>query len=271
MAISVKAGTQRPRRAPWSALLQGEAVLAPLIFVVAVGAWEALTRGLGVPDYILPGPSLIARALVNGLLAGTLLYHLWQTLAEILLGFLLGSSLGLVFGALIAEFALVRKGLYPYIVAFQAMPKIAIAPLLIMWLGYGIFSKVVIAALVAFFPLLVNVIAGLDSIDQDKLDLMNSFDASRWDTFRMVKVPHGLPYVFAGLDVAIVFSVLGAIVGEFVGSQRGLGNRLLELSFAMDIPGVFSILIVLSVLGVGLHLIVVTIWKRVVFWMEPQP
>jgi NitT/TauT family transport system permease protein len=116
----------------------------------------------------------------------------------------------------------------------------------------------------------VNVIAGLDSIDQDKLDLMNSFDASRWETFKLVKVPHGLPYVFAGLDVAIVLSVLGAIVGEFVGSQRGLGNLLLVLSFAMDIPGVFSVLIVLSVLGVGLHLIVVVVWKRVVFWMEPH-
>ncbi len=242
----------------------------PLIFVVVVGAWEALTRAFRLPEYILPEPSLIARALANGLLGGTLLYHLWQTLAEILLGFLLGSSLGILFGALIAEFALVRKCLYPYVVAFQSMPKIAIAPLLIMWLGYGLTSKVVIAALVAFFPLLVNVIAGLDSIDQDKLDLMDSFDASRWDTFRMVKVPHGLPYVFAGLDVAIVFSVLGAIVGEFVGSQRGLGNRLLELSFAMDIPGVFSILIVLSVLGVAFHLIVVAAWKRVVFWMEPQ-
>src|SRR3972149_4813064 len=115
--------------------------------------------------------------------------------------------------------------LYPYNGAFRAMPKIAIAPLLIMWLGYGIFAKVVIAALVAFFPLLVNVIAGLDSIDQDKLDLMNSFDASRWETFKMVKMPHGLPYVFAGLDVAIVFSILGAIVGEFVENRRGLGTR----------------------------------------------
>lgn len=270
MAISVLAAAPR-RRLAWSATLQCEAVLVSLIFVVVVGAWEALTRALGIPDYILPGPSLIARALVNGLRAGTLLYHLWQTLAEILLGFLLGSALGIAFGAFIAEFPLVRKGFYPYVVALQSMPKIAVAPLLIMWLGYGITSKVVIAALVAFFPLLVNVIAGLDSIDQEKLDLMDSFDASRWDTFRMVKVPQALPYVFAGLDVAIVFSILGAIVGEFVGSQRGLGNRLLELSFAMDISGVFSILIVLSVLGVAFHLIVVAVWRRVVFWVEPQP
>lgn len=271
MAINVRAGTAPGRKAPLPAMLQRETVLVPLIFVLVVGAWQLLTWGFGIADYILPGPAAIFRALLNGLLAGTLLYHLWQTLAEILLGFLLGSSLGILFGSLIAEFPLVRKCFYPYVVAFQSMPKIAIAPLLIMWLGYGIFSKVVIAALVAFFPLLVNVIAGLDSIDQEKLDLMNAFDASRWDTFRMVKVPHGLPYVFAGLDVAIVFSVLGAIVGEFVGSQRGLGNRLLELSFAMDIAGVFAILIILSLLGVGFHLLVVAIWKRVVFWMEPQP
>lgn len=244
-------------------------MLVPLVFVAVVGVWQFSTSFFKIPVYLLPGPYAILRALINGLMSGMILYHFWQTLAEIVFGFLLGSSLGILFGALISQFSLVRRCIYPYIVAFQSMPRIAIAPLLILWLGYGIFSKVVIAALVAFFPLLVNVIAGLDSIDQEKLDLMNSFDATRWQTFKMVKVPHALPYIFAGLDIAIIFSILGAIVGEFVGSQRGLGNRLLELNFAMDIAGVFSILIILSLMGVGLHLAVVKVWKKVVFWMEP--
>jgi NitT/TauT family transport system permease protein len=150
------------------------------------------------------------------------------------------------------------------------MPKIAIAPLIIVWFGFGIGSKVVIAATVAFFPVLVNVIVGLKTIDQSKLDLMRSLDATRWQTFRMVKLPNALPFVFAGLDVAVVFSVLGAIVGEFVGAQQGLGNLILQFNFSLDIAGVFAVLILLSVLGVALHLIMQALQKRLIFWAEPE-
>ena len=150
------------------------------------------------------------------------------------------------------------------------MPKIAIAPLIVVWFGFDTSSKVVIAATVAFFPVLVNVIVGLKTIDAGKLELMRSLNASRWQTFRLVQFPNALPFVFAGLDIAIVFSVLGAIVGEFVGAQRGLGNLILQFNVSLDIAGVFAVLVMLSVMGVALHLVMQAIQKRVIFWAEPD-
>ena len=150
------------------------------------------------------------------------------------------------------------------------MPKIAIAPLIVVWFGFDTSSKVVIAATVAFFPVLVNVVVGLKTIDAGKLELMRSLRATRWQTFRLVQFPNALPFVFAGLDVAIVFSVLGAIVGEFVGAQRGLGNLILQFNMTLDIAGVFAVLIMLSLMGVALHLIMQAIQRYVIFWAQPN-
>ena len=139
-----------------------------------------------------------------------------------------------------------------------------------VWFGFDTSSKVVIAATVAFFPVLVNVVVGLKTIDAGKLELMRSLRATRWQTFRLVQFPNALPFVFAGLDVAIVFSVLGAIVGEFVGAQRGLGNLILQFNMTLDIAGVFAVLIMLSLMGVTLHLIMQAIQRRIIFWAEPD-
>jgi NitT/TauT family transport system permease protein len=245
-------------------------LLIPLVLVVFVSLWEWTVRGFEVPPYIAPAPSAVVASLVGGLRSRLYLEHFWVTLYEALLGFLIAAGAGITVGAVIAQFRLVEKTLYPYLVALQTMPKIAIAPLIIVWFGFGISSKVVIAATVAFFPVLVNVIVGLKTIDQSKLDLMRSLNATRWQTFRMVKLPNALPFVFAGLDVAVVFSVLGAIVGEFVGAQQGLGNLILQFNFSLDIAGVFAVLILLSVLGVALHLIMQALQKRLIFWAEPE-
>ena len=244
--------------------------LIPLVFVVFVLGWEWIVRAFKVQAFIVPPPSAIWRALVGGLSSRLFLDHFWVTLYETLLGFLIAAFAGIVLGAVIAQFRVVEKTFYPYLVALQTLPKIAIAPLIIVWFGFGISSKIVIAAMVAFFPVLVNVIVGLKTIDQSKLDLMRSLNASRWQTFRMVKFPNALPFVFAGLDIAIVFSVLGAIVGEFVGAQKGLGNLILQYNFALDIAGVFAVLILLSVLGVALHLVMQFVQKRLIFWSEPE-
>jgi ABC-type nitrate/sulfonate/bicarbonate transport system permease component len=146
--------------------------------------------------------------------SGLYLSNFWVTLCEALLGFVIAAVTGIMLGAVIAQFRLMEQTFYPYLVALQTLPKIAIAPLIIVWFGFGISSKVIIAATVAFFPVLVNVIVGLKTIDPAKLDLMRSLRASRWQTFRLVTFPNALPFVFAGLDIAVVFSVLGAIVGE---------------------------------------------------------
>ena len=144
----------------------------------------------------------------------------------------------------------------------------AIAPIIVIWFGYGVSSKIVITATIAFFPLLANTIVGLRAAPAEQIELMIAFTASRWQVFRLARLPQALPYIFVGLDVAIVLSVIGAIVGEFVGAQAGLGYLILQKNFNMDMAGVFAILIVLSAMGIGLHLLVNVIQRRVVFWME---
>jgi len=257
------------RRAPGAFIRQRPHLpLVPLVLVVFVLGWEGIVRAWQVPEFLVPAPSAIGRALMAGLTSRLYLDHFGVTLYESLLGFVIAAAAGIAFGTVIAQFRVVEQTLYPYLVALQTLPKIAIAPLLIIWLGFGLTSKVVIAALVAFFPILVNVIVGLKTVDASKLDLMRSLDASRWQTFRYVTFPNALPFVFAGLDIAIVFSVLGAIVGEFVGSQRGLGNLILQFHTSLDVAGMFAVLLLLAVLGVGLHLAIQAIQRRVIFWAQ---
>ena len=257
------------RRAPGAFIRERPHLpLVPLVLVVVVLAWESMVRIWRIPEFLVPAPSAIGRALMAGLTSRLYVDHFGVTLYESLLGFLIATAGGIACGTLIAQFRVVERTLYPYLVALQTLPKIAIAPLLIVWLGFGITSKVVIAALVAFFPILVNVIVGLKTVDASKLDLMRSLDASRWQTFRYVTFPNALPFVFAGLDIAIVFSVLGAIVGEFVGSQRGLGNLILQFHTSLDIAGMFAVLLLLAALGVGLHLLIQAIQRRVIFWSQ---
>ena len=244
--------------------------LIPLVFVVAVALWEWVVRAWNVPAFLAPAPSAVVASLAGGIQSRLYVEHFWVTLYEALLGFLIAAGSGILIGAVIAQFRLVERTLYPYLVALQTLPKIAVAPLIIVWFGFGISSKIIIAATVAFFPVLVNVIVGLKTVDQSKLDLMRSLKATRWQTFRLVQFPNALPFVFAGLDIAIVFSVLGAIVGEFVGAQRGLGNLILQFNVSLDIAGVFAVLLLLSVMGVALHLIMQAIQRRVIFWAEPE-
>lgn len=253
----------------WDRLRQKpEVPLSILLFVVIVGGWEAAVRVFDIPKIIVPAPSAVAVALWQTFQSGDMLPQFAVTAYETLAGFVLGAAFGLVTGALVSQFPLLERTLYPYIVAFQTLPKVAIAPIIVIWFGYGTSSKVVITATIAFFPLLANTIVGLRAVPQEQVELMVAFTASRWQVFRKARVPQALPYIFVGLDVAIVLSVIGAIVGEFVGSQAGLGYLIMQKNFNMDMPGVFAILIVLSVFGIGLHMAVNAVQRRVVFWMD---
>ena len=245
-------------------------VLVPAVFVVGVALWEWAVRQWGVPAFIAPPPSAVWRSLAGGLRTGLYVEHFLVTLWEALAGFGIAAVSGIVLGALVAQSRLVERTVYPYLVALQTLPKIAIAPLIIVWAGFGLSSKVIIAALVAFFPVLVNVIVGLKTVEPAKIELMRSLRANRWQTFRLVTFPNALPFVFAGLDIAVVFSVLGAIVGEFVGAQQGLGNLILQFNVSLDIAGVFAVMILLAVLGIALHLVMQVIQRRVIFWAQPD-
>jgi NitT/TauT family transport system permease protein len=194
----------------------------------------------------------------------------WVTLTETLLGFAFGSLLAFALGIAVALSRRTEYFLYPFIVMFQAMPKVALAPLIIIWFGLGLTSKVVSAALVAFFPLMVNTIVGLRSADEDRINLMRSLAATRGQIFWMLQLPNAMPYIFAGLEIAMIFALIGAIVAEFVGAQSGLGMLMQSMNFTMDVAGQFSVLLILSVLGLLLNTLVNQVRRRVLFWDPSQ-
>ena len=241
-----------------------EWLLTPAVFIVFIALWEAIIHFYEVPIYIMPAPSNVALALANT----HYLDNALTTLSEALLGFLLAAFAGVALGALIAQFPLLEKTLYPYLIAIQTTPKIAVAPLFIMWFGFGMTSKVIIAGTIAFFPILVNVISGLRSTDPARIELMRSLRATRWQIFTMVRLPGALPMIFAGLNVAIIFSILGAIVGEFLGSRKGLGNAIMQMNVNLDTAGVFATLFVLSMIGVSLHLLMGYLQRKALFWAD---
>jgi NitT/TauT family transport system permease protein len=240
------------------------------IVVAFLAVWEGFVRLLEIPAYILPAPTSVAMAIYRGTVSGLYVDHLWVTLGETLLGFVLGSIIALALGTIIALSRRVEYFFYPFIIMFQAMPKVALAPLIIVWFGLGLTSKVVQAAFTAFFPLMVNTIAGLRSADEDRVALMRSLDASEFQIFRMLRVPSALPFIMAGFEIAMVLSLIGAIVAEFVGAQAGLGMLITSMTFTMDVAGQFSVLILLSVLGLVLNSIIVEVRKRVLFWDPSQ-
>jgi NitT/TauT family transport system permease protein len=240
--------------------------LTVVFFLGSMALWEAAVRVLHVPPFVLPAPSAVAVALWRGLSSGLYLKHLWYTLLETLLGFLVGSALGFGLGTAVAMSRWVEYFLYPYIVMFQSLPKIALAPLIVIWFGLGLASKVVNAGLVAFFPLLVNTMVGLRSADEDRVSLMRSLAASDRQIFWMLRLPNALPFVMAGLDIAMIFALIGAIVGEFVGATAGLGMLIQSMNFTMDVSGQFSVLLVLSFVGLGLSRAIQLVRRRVLFW-----
>lgn len=245
-----------------------ELLLVPGVFVVLVAAWEYLIPLLGIGDYILPRPSRIVAAMAQQFSNPLFWGHVEVTVRESLLGFLIGVGAAVVLGTAISQVSLVEKTLMPYIVAFQTVPKVALAPLFVVWFGFGITSKIVMAAVISFFPMLVNVIEGLRAADADRIQMLTVFGASKMQIFRMVRLPSAMPFIFAGLDIGIVFAILGAVVGEFIGAKEGLGYLLLQTNYNFDIAGMFSVLIVLSVLGLAAHFIIRFAQRKFAFWAE---
>lgn len=245
-------------------------VLQPLVFLALVGVWHGATVVLEVPRYLLPGPVAVADQLLSDLTDANFYANVQVTLTEILAGFGAAALSAIILGSLVAAMPLLERVLTPYIVAFQTMPKVALAPLAIIWLGYGISSKVVLAALIAFFPAFVNIVAGFKSIDPDQILLMKSLGATRKQTFVKVRLHAILPFLMAGLDIAVVFAVIGAVVVEFIGSAMGLGSLILQRQANVDVAGVLSVLVVLSLIGVALHLMLLSVSRRFTSWADQR-
>src|SRR5215813_88518 len=248
-----------------------ELVLAPILLVVIIAVWEWGVPYFDIPNYVLPTPSSIVTALWRGLDAGLLdrggyWLHTGVTLAEVLLGFVIGSTVGLVLGTIISQFRILDATLRIYLIAIQSLPKMALAPIIVLWFGFGLTSKVVIICLLTFFPLLITSMAGFKAVDAERLELMRAFGARPWQIFWKVRFPSALPYIFAGLDMAAVLAVVGAVVGEFVGAQRGLGTLILSMNAQMDTAGTFSVFVILAIVGIVLYQGMRIIERRYLFW-----
>lgn len=225
---------------------------SPFLVVLGVlAAWEAGVRFGGVPAYLLPPPSSIVARIARDwrMLAG----HAWVTAGEVLAGYALAVVVSIPLAALLARFRPLENALYPLLVASQTIPKVAIAPLLVVWFGFGLLPKILIVFLICFFPIVVDALVGFRSVPREVLWLSRSMGASQWKTFTKISIPAALPHIFAGLKVASTLAVVGAVVGEFVAADRGLGYQLIVANGVMDVQLSFSLLIVLSVLGVVLH------------------
>jgi NitT/TauT family transport system permease protein len=243
-----------PRRIPGPGK---EILLSCLLLLLLVAGWEVVVRTRGIPPLIVPAPTVVWESLVAHTRSGFLFSHLGVTLSEILLGFLAGSLFGIGLGIGVALSPLLRGVLHPYLIASQAMPKLALAPIFVMWFGFGILPKVLITALIAFFPLFENAVAGLNEVDRDALELFRALRATPWQTLRWLRLPNAVPFVVAGLKVAMVLSIVGAVVAEYVGANRGLGALIISSQGMMDTPLMFAVFVVLVLLGVVLYQAVV--------------
>ncbi len=245
-------------------------LLIPLALVLFLGGWHLLVRWRGYPAFILPSPALVWDRFLALLVDGTLALHTATTLLEIFGGLVLGLGAAFVIGYFLAKSPTLERVLSPYVVASQAVPIVAIAPLLIIWFGFGWSSKVLVCALTVFFPALVNTIVGIRSVEPDLRALLRSLQASRWQTFAKLEFPAALPILFAGLKVAVTLAVIGAVVGEFVGADRGLGFLINLARGTLDTPMLFVALFTLVIIALLLYFAVsaleyfVLAWKRAV-------
>jgi NitT/TauT family transport system permease protein len=240
--------------------------LALLLSLVA--AWEGAVAAFKISPLMFAAPSAIVRALVDGFRTGLYWEHIGVTGFEMLSGFLIGASAGILIGVVVSEFDRLGRLLFPYLVAIQSLPKVAVAPLIIMWFGFGIESKVVVVALITFFPVLINTISRLAIVDPQRIDLLRILLADRWQTFLFVRLPSAAPTIFAGLNVALVLALTGAIVAEFVGAQRGLGVLLLQAQTNLDTAAMFAILVFLAGIGLIANMSIRRIERSVLFWVK---
>lgn len=240
-------------------------VLGPvLVLATLIGIWELAVRWNDTPRWMLPAPSDIARAFRDD--AGLLASHTRVTLTEVLIGFAIALVAGLLTGVAIESSRIIERALYPLLIASQTIPMVVLAPLFLIWFGYGLLPKVLITALVAYFPLAVNTVDGLRSTDRELLKLLISMGANRWQVFRLAKVPSALPLIFGGARISVAFSVIGAIFGEFVGAKAGLGYLMDRSAAQFETPRVFASIVILAVMGVTLFLLVSVVERLVLPW-----
>lgn len=245
-------------------------VLPALLLAILIGLWQiaastgAIAEALSLEDFLVPSPAEIASSLWDN--RSLLAENAWVTLREIVLGIACALAVGSGFAVLMHRWRVLRDAAYPLIVASQTIPIVVIAPILVVWFGYGITPKIVIVALVCFFPITVAVLDGLRSVDPEAVKLMRSLDASRWQRFRRVEAPSALPNLFTGAKIAVVIAPIGAVFAEWAGSSSGLGHLIQSDTANFEVARQFATVVVLSAMALALMALTVLVERRVVRW-----
>lgn len=243
-------------------------ILAPIVIALGLLAWEGLVRWQEYPAFILPSPLVVWQKFLTLAADGTLLRHTTVTLIEIGLGLALGVGTAALFGYFLGKNRMVEQLIAPYIVASQSVPVVAVAPLLVIWFGSGLTSKILVCALITFFPMLINTIVGIRNVDSDLYDLMRSLRASRWQLFKLLELPAALPVLFSGLKLSVILAVVGAVVGEFVGADVGLGFLINLARGVLDTPMMFVAIFCLVLIAQLLYFTVALLERRYLHWQE---
>ncbi len=240
----------------------------PALAIVAgiIVLWEGYVRVFDIEKWLLPAPSAVVATIGDS--AGLLARHSWVTLEEIAIGFGLALAAGVALASTIGLSRTVERALYPFVIASQTIPIIVIAPMLLIWVGYGLAPKVIVVALISFFPIAVNMADGLKSADADTISLMRTLGANRWQIFAKIQAPTSLPYLFSGMRVAIAVSVIGAVIGEWVGSSEGLGYLMIRSKPLFLTERVFAAITILSAMGVGLFTLVGIVERVALPWQH---
>lgn len=241
---------------------------AAALFAALIALWQFAVSFLGIREYLLPSPLAVWDSLISSQIdwAG----HIWVTGVAIFGAFLIAAVGGILLGTIIAWSAFMNRALMPFLVFVNTLPKVAIAPLFLLWLGYGIVPNMLIGALIGFFPVVINTAVGLSQIDDDMLDLGRVFNAPKWKVFAKIRIPNAYPYILSALKVTATAAVVGAIVGEFVASQSGLGYVIITSQSSMNTPLAFGALIWISVLGLILFGAVAALSQILAPWAEGQ-
>jgi NitT/TauT family transport system permease protein len=248
------------RALPW--------VRTAITLVLMIVIWKLVIAVFDVSPFVLPQPEDVIGGMGDLINSEGFWSDVRTTLTETLVGFSIALVLGIVGGTVLGRVVWLEQALRPVIVASQVVPKVALIPLFIIWFGFGITSKIIIVALLAFFPILLNVILGVRSVDTGHRDVMRSLNASRWQTFRRMEYPSTLPYVLAGMEVGIVFAVVGAVVGEYLGGDQGLGYRIVTSLNNLEAETLFAVIVVLTLFGFLLYLAVVGLKRLLIPWHE---
>lgn len=246
--------------------------LTVLIGAAILLLWQLIVVVGNVSPYILPGPTTIAQRVWQGLGTGPESFwnDIWTTGLELLVAYAIVIVVGTLLGMLLAQWDLLEHLAYPYVFIFQVIPKIAIAPLLILWCGFGLKAMVAVGAVITLFPMLVNSMAGFKSVPTENVQMFRGLCASPIRTFFKLKLPTALPYLFAGFDLCLVYSLMGVVLAEFIGGQKGLGVRILAYNTNVDVSGEFAVIVVLSAMSLILHMVLNVLRHRVLFWTPSE-